>query len=196
MKQRIIINLIIFLFLSSSINGFAQKKNKILDGGFSMKFIVGFVPNSFGWLKGEASLNREAGYLLGGQIGNRWYHHINNKMSFGAMINWLEVTTTKIKNNGESDSSVTNATLLATGPIFTYALTPKSGVDIFYNARPTIINDINLFVTHGIGLGLRHNVLMFNFEYIFGKVPSKKYAYTTPLYTNINHARISLGLKF
>lgn len=201
MKKRIIVKLIILLFLSASVSVSAQEKNRILGNGFSIDCIIGFVPNSYAWVKGDASINREMGLLIGGEIGNRWYLHLNNKLAFGTMVNWLEVSVTKKKSPGDYDwigdiTTVLDIALFETGPIITYALNGKTGIDVFYNIRPTLLNDVAINVTQSVGVGIRRNVLMLNFEYVFGKDPSGQYIDSKPVDNNINHARLSLGFKF
>jgi len=199
MRKLIFGNLLILLFLSASLSISAQERNRILSNGFSFSCIVGFVPDSYAFVKGKASADRDIGLLIGGKIGNRWYHPINSKLAFGAMINWLEVSLTKRNNYVESEDrnvSILEIALIETGPIITYAFNNKTGIDGFYNVRPSLIDDAAIAVTQSIGLGLRRNALMLNFEYVFGKFPGGEYINSERVDKNITHARVSLGFKF
>ncbi len=199
MRKLIFGNLLILLFLSATLSISAQERNRILSNGFSFNCIVGFVPDSYAFIKGKGSADRNIGMLIGGEFGNRWYHPINSKLAFGAMINWLEVSLTQRKNYVDYEGkevAILEVVLLETGPIITYALNSKTGIDGFYNVRPSLIDDSAFAVTQCVGLGLRRNALMLNFEYVFGKYPSGEYINSEPVDKNINHARVSFGFKF
>lgn len=78
----------------------------------------------------------------------------------------------------------------------TYAINTTTGLDVFYNVRPSIIGDKAFAVSHNVGIGFRKNIFMLNLEYVFGNYPIGEYINSKPTGTEINHARISFGLKF
>lgn len=200
MKKLILIKLTIVLFLSTSLSINAQERNRILSNGFSINCIVGFVPDSYAFIEGKGSTNRDIGLLIGGEFGNRWYHPINSKLAFGAMINWIEFSIAPRKAAGDydwvGDKSIIDLVFLETGPIVTYAFNSKTGIDAFYNIRPSGLDGYSFAVSQCVGFGFRRNALMLNLEYVFGKFPSGDYIDSDPVSKNVKHARISLGFKF
>jgi hypothetical protein len=177
-----------------------------------MNYTIGMPSSNYGY---ESDVNvpdeYKSGILLGLQIGSRWYIKPSEKLGFGIMVNWFDVSY-GAKIYEYMTRVVSDMSFLELGPIGTFALTNSVALDAYYNLRPTMflqavtsssMSDYNdtsfgFGATHALGTAFRWKVLNLGVEYVFGKVNyvSTDYDYDYTQKLVMNNFRIKMGFKF
>ncbi len=190
-------------------------KNRTLSNGFSIKVEYGIPSKEFGTYEPVGD-NSKYGISYGLQIGNQWYISPMEKLGFGIMVNWFDVTFAAKSIDDESRATI-DASILEIGPIGTYALNSEMAIDFYYNLRPTVIINMETWtsswggstnqfsntwegvgVTHAIGAGFRWRALSGGMEYVFGSVNDTDDILSTDdtYKMKANCFRFLIGVKF
>lgn len=213
MKKILSIN---FILLLTALSGFAEVQDHTdpHGNGFRLNFHFGLTGVLYG---ADVNANKDLykvikpGVNWGLSLGNKWtvYRFQDDKMSFGVMVDWIDfsIANKNINNLGVSNT-VGNFSFLKIGPSFTYALTDKIGLDLYYSLRPTaavsiiedsIGNDVSVGggLTHAVGVGFRYGILNVAFEPNFGNVETVNTDVSTLISnTSMANTRIVVGFKF
>jgi hypothetical protein len=220
------LTLILIILLISAIKP-TKAQDNALKNGFSLNLIAGYPsPKTYG-LTGHDPDNKH-GNLIGFEVGNRWYLKTNEKYGFGLMLNWLDITYHDSKLDVPDDTvfaHVLNISLCEFGPIGTYAITPNTGLDAYYNIRPTWLNagkvpyddqdmdgdgviekgyyasNANGFgLTHTMGISVRWKSLALSCEYLLGNLreidDGDGFLSYGSNHISANHFRFMIGVKF
>lgn len=203
-KSGILFALILSTALFTTVAAKKKGCDKALKNGLSLSLETGFPSASYG-LDDEinASSNAKYGWLLGLQLGNRWYIKPQNNFGFGIMVNWLDITAaTKSFSTSAADftRATIDLTLIEFGPIGTFAITPDMAIDAYYNLRPTELISImhtaenatyfndptsntdvytGFGASHAVGAAFRWKVLNVGVEYVLGSVKCSPNGTTT-----------------
>ena len=162
----------------------------------SFQGILGLPLEDYSMEAGTGSDEYRQDAVLGGQIGSRWYIRPGEKLAAGIMVNWLDVVQASTPWSSTETFTVLDMGLLETGCVGSLRLGDSSAVDVYYQARPTLlINKIittvgfiystadgygmareihrtGLGVGHTLGLSLRYERYNFGAEFLFGGLPS------------------------
>ncbi len=167
-----------------------------LGNGFSIGAVMGLPMSTYGMESGaDYPAEWEQSFILGGQIGNRWYIRRSGEMGFGIMVNWFDVVFAEEAISSSLKTKILDISVLELGPLFSYRLDEKSAVDLYYNLRPTFLTNrleadgyafsqyegggiakqvikTNVGLAHTIGIAYRYQFVFFGVEYVFGGLPS------------------------
>jgi hypothetical protein len=211
--RKIVILLAIILFSGMMTESFAGK-NRTLSKGFSINYTIGIPSNNYGY-ESDADISDEykSGILLGLQIGSRWYIKPSEKLGFGIMVNWFDISV-GAKIYDDVTRFVSDMSFLEVGPIGTFALTNSVALDAYYNLRPTMFlqsytssnntemaafnSTLGFGASHALGTAFRWKVLNLGVEYVFGKINSFSTDTSNDLTEKllVNNFRIKMGFKF
>lgn len=167
-----------------------------LGSGFSIGAVMGLPLSTYGMESGaDYPAEWEQSFILGGQMGNRWYIRRSGEMGFGLMVNWFDVVFAEEAISSSLKTKILDISVLELGPLFSYRLDEKSAVDLYYNLRPTFLTNrlesdgfvfpqydgggvgnavikTNFGIAHTIGIAYRYQFVFFGLEYVFGGLPS------------------------
>jgi len=194
-KAALLFILIIAIGAFTNVNAQDVKPTPIdrtLNNGFSIKVTYGIPSSSFG-TDSPVESSQEYGVLYGLQLGNQWYINPMEKLGFGIMVNWIDLSGASKSGSGWERETY-DLSALELGPIGTYAITKQMAIDVYYNLRPTLIlNKVEgsyywegeyhhysdtwqgAAFTHAIGAGFRWRALSAGMEYVFGSVEDDEY---------------------
>ena len=209
MKKTVVLLSAILLVGSTGIS-YAQK-DRTLSHGFSINLVVGIPAANYGYTKtSNIDDDLRFHYTLGLQIGNRWYFGSSEVFKMGLMVNWFDITTGSLKNEGLT-KVVLDASLFELGPVGSFGLSDAIGLDVYYNLRPTLFTHLWWFpaedpegllgagLSHAVGTAFRWRALNAGLEYVIGSinceytesgldVPDQK--------LRLNSLRVMIGAKF
>jgi len=212
--------LLILISVLLNYNSYAQ--NKMIDGGFSVKFSFGFPPTTYGF-EGDLPLpeDLQVKTTFGLEIGNQWYFLKKDHFGLGLDVNWFELIYSKAKMEdqlfGTRNRITMEGSFLEFGPVATYAINDLFAIEGYYNLRPSYMatyyyensDDYVLWYNfnwlHAIGLGVRVKFIYIGYERTFGNVDGKltgggEYEDVGDLYDNQpmngGNSKLIIGFQF
>ena len=193
MKKRLILVVLLFSAAASAMWGNGKD---VFSPHISFQGIFGLPLEDYSMEASTGSDEYRQDAVLGGQFGSRWYIRPGEKLAAGIMVNWLDVVHASTPWSSTEAFTVLDMGLLETGCVGSLRLGESSAVDLYYQARPTLlinkvattvgfiyptadgyglareIHRTGLGIGHTLGLSFRYERYNFGAEFLFGGLPS------------------------